>query len=183
MAKDKDKEAYYWNKFVNEGDRDAYEYIYRKYAQALFFFGLRYTSDRELLKDYIQDVFVKLYQYRTGLLVSENIHNYLFTALKNMLLNTHRDKKIQIDVEESEIMFVSEPSIEDKFIEDETELLRKAKVDTILGALPERQREAMYYKYIEEKKIEDIAKIMNMSKQSVSNILQRAMQKIKKSFK
>ena len=179
---DKSHEAAIWEKFIKEGDKDAYEYIYRKYAQPLFFYGLRYTSDRELIKDCVHDVFVKLDKNRKNLLLNDGIHNYLFTSLKNRLLNHFRDQKPQVAIEDCENSMVSENTVEDSYIEDEADTLRKAKVDTILGLLPARQRDAMYYRYIEEKSIEEVAKIMNMNKQSVSNILQRAIQKIKNEF-
>jgi RNA polymerase sigma factor (sigma-70 family) len=181
--KEKSSETAIWEKFIKENDREAYEYIYKKYVQPLFFYFLRFTTDRELIRDCIQDVFVKLYHHRSNLLLNDGIHYYLFTSLKNTLLNHFRDQKTQVAIEDCEPYLVSERTVEENFVEDETDSLRKAKVDTILGLLPARQRDAMRYRYIEEKKIEEIAKMMNMNRQSVSNLLQRAIQKIKTEYK
>ena len=49
-----------WEKLL-AGDEDACTYIYRKYIEELFSYGMRFTSDRELVKDCIQDLFVKIY--------------------------------------------------------------------------------------------------------------------------
>ena len=43
-------------------DEDFFDKLYSKYVQVLFVYGLQFTSDRELVKDCIQDVFVKLYE-------------------------------------------------------------------------------------------------------------------------
>ena len=49
-----------WKRFL-EGDSSAYSQIYNQTVQELFRYGLLYTSDRELVKDCIHDVFVKIY--------------------------------------------------------------------------------------------------------------------------
>ena len=55
-----------WKRFL-EGDSSAYSQIYNQTVQELFRYGLLYTSDRELVKDCIHDVFVKIYTNRAKL--------------------------------------------------------------------------------------------------------------------
>ena len=171
-----------WEAFIHNGDRKAFEHIYQKYASSLFVYGLRYTSDKEVIRDCVQDVFIKVHDNRHQLKVTENIGNYLFVSLKHALLNHFRDKKIQVEINDCESYIANERSTEDIFIEEEAGELRKIKVDAILSSLPPRQREAMYYKFIENKKHEEIAQIMDMNYQSVSNLIQRAIGSIKKKY-
>ena len=49
-----------WMSFKNGDDR-SFELIYRKYADALFRYGVQFTSNESLVKDAIHDVYVKLY--------------------------------------------------------------------------------------------------------------------------
>ena len=49
-----------WMSFKNGDDR-SFELIYRKYADALFRYGIQFTSNESLVKDAIHDVYVKLY--------------------------------------------------------------------------------------------------------------------------
>jgi DNA-directed RNA polymerase specialized sigma24 family protein len=60
---DKIAEKVLWEKFLL-GDDKAYALFYNKYIEELFSYGMRFTSDRELKKDCIQDVFVKIYSNR-----------------------------------------------------------------------------------------------------------------------
>ena len=55
-----------WKRFL-EGDSSAYTQIYNRTVQDLFRFGLLYTSDKELIKDCIHDVFVKIHMNRAKL--------------------------------------------------------------------------------------------------------------------
>lgn len=56
----------------------------------MFAFGSRFTTDREMLKDCIQDVFVKLYTRRENLGPIDNVDNYLFISLRNRIHDEFR---------------------------------------------------------------------------------------------
>ena len=49
-----------WRQFVS-GDNESYSWIYTTYVQILYRYGLRFTSDPEIIKDCIQEVFTSLY--------------------------------------------------------------------------------------------------------------------------
>ncbi|MDR2040054.1 MAG: sigma-70 family RNA polymerase sigma factor [Bacteroidales bacterium] len=174
-------ETLMWDAFIRRNDKKAYEYIYNRYVQSLFIYGLRYTSNKEVIKDCIQDVFIKIHDNRHKLKITDHIRFYLFVSLKNSLLNHFRDEKVQLEIGNYESL-IHESSTEEIYIEGEIIELRKAKADIILASLSDRQREAMYYKFIENKEHKEIAQIMDMNSQSVSNILQRSIQKIKKIY-
>jgi DNA-directed RNA polymerase specialized sigma24 family protein len=55
------------------GDDKAYALFYNNIFEELFSYGMRFTSDRELIKDCIQDVFVKIYSNRSTLGKTDNI--------------------------------------------------------------------------------------------------------------
>ena len=78
-----------WDRF-REGDDTAYSLIYKEYAHVMFSFGMRFTTDRELVKDCIQDIFVKLYSKRQQLNSTGSIKFYLLVAMKNELFNIFR---------------------------------------------------------------------------------------------
>ena len=60
--------------------------LYDKHVDNLFAFGSRFTNDREMIKDCIQDVFVKLYTKKSILDSVNNIDSYLYVSLKNRIL-------------------------------------------------------------------------------------------------
>jgi hypothetical protein len=49
------------------GDNGAFSFVYNKYASELFVYGTGLGFEREILKDAIQDVFVKMYMSKTQL--------------------------------------------------------------------------------------------------------------------
>lgn len=170
-----------WDNFLS-GDDKAYEHIYKKYVGDLFSYGMRFTSDRELLKDCMQDVFIKIYSNRSNLGQTTNIKLYLFMALKNTLFNVFQKDKSSYHIDTVEPVFTTEYSIEDRLIEDEQEEERKGKMKQILETLTPRQREVIYYRYVENMKIDEICKIMDMNYQSVQNLIQRSIKRVKNTF-
>ena len=75
-----------WQAFLSS-DKDAFAWLFEKYADAMYAYGSKMTSDTELIKDAIQDVFIKLYKNRQNLRKNVSVKGYLFVALKRTLLN------------------------------------------------------------------------------------------------
>lgn len=176
-------ETLLWDKF-REGDKAALSQIYTSNVQRLFQYGLALTSDRDLVKDCIHDLFVKLYNNRAMLSSTDNTFYYLSIALKNTIINVlNKNRNIDyLDVVEDTEDDDSE-SPESFFINKEENEKTSEMVEFILSKLTIRQREIIYYRYIEGKSIEEISLLTEMNSQSVSNVIQRSFNKIRFFFK
>lgn len=171
-----------WDKFLT-GDDKVYAFIYKKYVEELFSYGVQFTPDRELVRDCIQDVFVKIYSNRKNLKQTDNIKLYLFMALKNTLFNVFQKDKAFYHIDTIEPVFSVEYSIEDTLIADELEQEKKDKMLQILASLTPRQKEVIHYRYVEGMSLDSICKIMDMNYQSVQNLIQRSVKRVKDTFK
>lgn len=175
------EETLLWERFL-EGDDKAYVYFYKKYMECLFSYGMQFTSDRELVKDCIQDVFVKIYKNRSNLKRTDNVKLYLFIALKNTLFNIFQKDKKSYQIDTIEPVFSAEYTIEEQMIADEQEQERQDKMTFILESLTPRQKEVIYYRYVEGMSISEICKLMEMNYQSVQNLIQRSIKKVRSTF-
>lgn len=169
-----------WVNFIN-GNDDCFEVLYKKYADVLFRYGIQFTSNGDIVKDAIHDVFVKLYNDRQHLKAEANIKFYLFTCLKNRLYNLlKRDLFFdKIDLEEAEFL---DPGAEELVTNALSQKEMQRTVRFVLDLLTDRQREIIYYRYIEELSIEEIAALTEMNYQSVQNSIQRSLKKIRDSL-
>jgi RNA polymerase sigma factor (sigma-70 family) len=171
----------FWEKFLS-GDDGAYAYFYQKYVRILFAYGMRFTSDSELVKDCIHDVFVELYNRRSKLKHVEQIQAYLFISLKNELYTIFQKDKTVYHIDMIEPVFCIDYTAEDNLIAEEQEMEEKRKLRRILDTLTPRQKEAIYYRYIQGIELGEICKLMKINYQSLQNLIQRSIQKIKKTF-
>jgi len=169
------------NKFLL-GDDEAYAYFYQKYVRMLFSYGMRFTSDSELVKDCIQDVFVKLYNKRSNLKHVNHIQAYLFIALKNELYTYFQKDKSLYHIDVIEPIFSIDYTTEEYLIAKEEEIEAQNRIRQILDTLTPRQKEVIYYRYIQGMELNAICKLMQINYQSLQNLLQRSIQKVKKTF-
>ena len=180
-AKEKNSDQMIWESFLC-GDDEAYTYIYRQYSQALYAYGMHFTSDKGLVEDCIQDVFIKIFQNRKHLQSTDNIKLYLFIALKNKLFNVFRKDIKYYQIDSLEPVFTAEYTIEDEIIENEKEQFLNDKIIRMLDVLSPRQKEIIFYRFVEGLSYEEICQIMDMNYQSTQNLIQRSLKKLRTTF-
>lgn len=170
--------AEYLADFIN-GDTAAFSKLYNLHVNMLYNYGCKLTTDVELLKDCIQEVFIKIYNKRLELDTVANFKSYIIISLKNKLCDESRKRVNLSDVAVEDLDVLSSDNIEKDYIANEKEILDGVFVSKMLDQLSPRQRKAIILYYIEEKKYEDICAIMNMNYQSVRNLIHRGISKLR----
>ena len=161
------------------GNMAAFSQLYNLHINVLFNYGLKLTIDKELLKDCIHDIFVKLYTKKDELGTIDNLRSYLFISLKNKLCDELRRRMYMSDTAVEEVSISTPTDVEDDYMEEEQRKNEFSLVRRLLDQLSPRQREALTLYYIEERKYEDICEIMNMNYQSVRNLMHRGLTKLR----
>ncbi|MDN5286171.1 MAG: sigma-70 family polymerase sigma factor [Mucilaginibacter sp.] len=161
-----------WDLF-RDGDEVAYTRLIEKYSKPLFNYGYRICQDRDFLKDCIQDVFLELWNRRLRISPTPAVKWYLFKAVR---LRIFREQSKWSRGEElhDDYQFLVEFNIESKMITDLENVELSVKIKQILNTLPPRQKEILYFRFYENLDFDSISQIMDISKQSVHNLLQKA---------
>lgn len=162
-----------------KGNSEAFSFIYNKYIDELFAYGVGLGFDRETLKDAIQDVFVKFYVNKDQLKGVMQLKYYLFRMLKNRLLDIYKSLKREAKEEVTDLPFLIEPSVLDELEAMEERLALESEMKTLLGVLTDRQREAVYLRFIQEMEYEEIAELLNMTAPAVRKLITRAMKRMR----
>lgn len=169
-----------WRAFL-AGDRNAFAQLFEKYADAMYAYGRKMTADAELVKDTMQDVFVKLYDQRYRLKETECVKGYLLVVMKRALLNKFHERTMLPIEEDGEVQFEIELISQSEFEDDSSvyDEEMKLKLARALKELSSRQREAIYLYYIQEIPLTDLPEILGMNYQSTRNLLHRALTKLR----
>ena len=170
-----------WKLFL-EGDDQAYSWIYTHYIQVLYNYGLQITPDSEIVKDCIQDVFVKIYKAKKKLTVPQNPKVYLMIALKNNIYNTFNQERLQKNYAFSLYQTEEQLTVKNEFIDQEARHEEMNNIKRMMKILTPRQREVIYYRFIEELSYDDICQIMGLNYQSAYNLLQRSLKKKREAY-
>jgi RNA polymerase sigma-70 factor (family 1) len=81
---------------LKKGDKKAFENIYWMFRKPVYGMAFRYLKDHQLAEDAVQDVFFKLWVKRDTLNPDMPFEPFLFSILKNHVLNMIKIKKRRI---------------------------------------------------------------------------------------
>lgn len=169
-----------WQRFI-AGEVEAFDFLMSSQFRSLFRYGSKFSKDKEFVKDCIQDLFLGLWERRDNLGVDVAVRPYLMASLRRLM---HRkfDKKARLaedPFDGQEVDFDIEFSVEQEYIEQESTVVLTQKLKKLLDELPLRQKEVVYLKFYQELDRSQISEIMEISPQTVSNLLQIAIKHLK----
>ena len=179
----KEQEQTLWKDMIS-GNKKSFEDLYKQYFQALINYGFRITKNENLIEDAVQELFISIWNNRTNLSEVNEVKFYLFRSLKNRILRQLEkdifDKSDDIDVY---LDFLNSISEEQKKIDSEQFDANLETLQRAIAHLPIRQQEVINLKYYHDFTLDEIAKLMDVNKQSVSNLLFRSYAILRKHLK
>ena len=148
-------------KALKEGNQLAFSIVYKTYAAQTFSLAFKYLLNKELAEDAVQNLFLKLWLKKEEIDETKPINRYLFTMLKNDLLNTLRDSKKNIYLLEDCLSMVLE--LED---DSQNENLKQEQMNIIQQALEQlspQRRKVFEMKVSGKYSNQEIADKLNLS--------------------
>ena len=152
-----------------KGDNNAFSSIYNKYVDELFAYGIGLGFERETLKDAIQDTFFKFYTNKKQLEGVTHLKYYLFRMLKNRLFDIYKSSNKENIVDVTNLPFLIEPSVLDELVA----------IKNLLEILTDRQKEAVYLRFIQELEYEEVANLLDMTAPAVRKLISRAIKRMR----
>ncbi|MCW3467103.1 RNA polymerase sigma factor [Chitinophaga nivalis] len=148
----------YWEQ-IRQGDRESLFALHHNSYFHLLRFGLKTCGDHELVKDCVNQLFLQLWEKRTGLSPVTNVRAYLFTALRRLILDqlavdARTDAAVRKMAEEHEW---SELSYEEMMIRVQRDEELKQRLHHAMRQLTPRQIELVRLKFFEGLSYEQIA--------------------------
>ena len=170
-----------WMQRLQQNDEEALASLMKLYYDDLYNYAARFTKDDGLIKDCIQEVFISLWQRRetVGTILSPKY--YFLRSIKNKVLKSlHKNTRTTTSVlSQDEYDFLHEFSIERVIVEKQISEEKAEKLRKTLSLLSKRQKEIIYLKYYQYLDHGQIAELMNISSQSVYNLLHEAIYKLR----
>ncbi len=166
-----------WNAFKT-GDTAAFEQIYRMHSRHLLSYGKRLCPDHDQVQDAVQDVFVEIWKRRAALCDLSTIRFYLFRVLRNRLvkqMSDHTNPLLHPELIDDETDLFSIPPVDFMLTEQETTERVQQQLRHSIEGLPQRQREALTLAFYHQLSNSEIALIMSINTQSVTNHISRAL--------
>jgi RNA polymerase sigma-70 factor (ECF subfamily) len=169
-----------WNK-MKAGDEQSLSWLFAYFYSDLYFYGIKIFKLPDLVKDSIQDIFSRIWEKRETLGDVQNPKAYLIASLRRKLFqNIQSDypalhSGLPENEEQPEFSFETYDFLEK---EELSAQLRKALVQALTGLSP-KQRELIYLRFYHRLRYLEIARIMNVNEQTVKNLMQRTLAKLR----
>jgi RNA polymerase sigma factor (sigma-70 family) len=173
-----------WQAF-KMGDRAAFAELYRRYVKILYNYGSKFSADKALLEDAIQDLFSDLWRMKANLSDTDSVKFYLFRSLRRLIHKQIESESVFSDLninQNLEAIFAAEPAFEQIQIGKDTEDRLKKRLSQALATLPKRQYEALNLRFYEDFEHPQIADIMGVTEQSARNFVQKALHTLRQNF-
>ena len=84
-----------------DGDEDAFCELYATYKNRLLYFAMRFVKSRDFAEDIFQDAFTVIWQGRRFIDPNASFSSYLYTIMRNRILNQIRDMEKEDTLKES----------------------------------------------------------------------------------
>ena len=161
---------------VSEGSEPAFAELFNRHHQHLATFIYHLTTSRELAEEVVQDVFLKVWNSRQSLREIDNFRAWLFVISKHHALNCLR-KAVRDRIKHSE--WITHQSslnqVTETNVDERTALAARA-----IEQLSPQQKKVYILSRIGKLRYEEIARQLNLSRETVKSYLKLASSSISK---
>lgn len=158
---------------LKSGDRKAFAEIYNRYKFILHHHAWNKIRNKEEAQDTIQEVFSMIWSKRETINIGSNLSGYLYSCVRNHLLNMI----VRKDVQNKYITSIRNFSEAGPVITDHRvrENMLKEVIDKEIADLPPRMREVFELSRKQHLSHKEIAEIMGTSEQTVKKQMTNAL--------
>lgn len=159
---------------VNTGDQEAFEAIYRYYADTIYRFLWRRTKSPDVAADLTQETFIRMWRKNDTLDPNRGVKAFLFQIARNLSID-HLRAQVRVDTEEIDPALAAPEK-------DPLAFDTKHRISGAIQKLPENQRLAFSLSRFEGLTYAEIADTMNISVKTVEVHIGRALRKLRNSL-
>lgn len=162
---------------LKNGSESAFREIYDRYWLHIFHFASLYISNKEEVREIVQDVFIKLWESKHFLKEDENFKGYLFIITRNHIFNKSKSTYFNHDFYQITIDNALEYSYR---IEDELDAKELEKhINILISEMPPQRQAVFTMSRKLYKTYKEIATELGISEKTVERHVNEAIRYIK----
>ncbi|CAN5394412.1 hypothetical protein BH23BAC3_BH23BAC3_20210 [soil metagenome] len=173
-------DEYLWKDFLN-GRQEALGELFLRYYTRLYNYGMKLMHSDDMVKDGIQELFLKLWNNRESVDHAQCVEFYLLFSLRRILFEQKKRSKAihRRDQKYMNMNSDSLQSIEENIVAEELESERYRHFKKAMKLLTGRQKEVLYLRLQHGLTNKEIAMLLNLSDQSIKNYIYEAIKQLR----
>lgn len=169
-----------WQLFISKGNEEAFSLLYFYHYDMMYYCGLKYVSDIQIIEDSIQNVFIYLLKNRQRLKPVVNVKGYLLKSFRRQLfLDLKKRNRNSPHDKLGETKFDYFNSTEQDYLDEEELNEMQIALKNCITKLSAKQQEIIYLRYDCELSYEEISKILEISVDSCYKSIYRSIKTLK----
>lgn len=179
-----------WIKEFQQGNAEAFSNILKRYKKPVIYFAYHFLGNQNDAEDAAQEILMKVYRALPAFTPTGKLSTWIFTIASHHCQNLNRKKKLlSILSLDALISTKKEDEISSSFTqkidpEKNSELhIMQSEIHHALLKLPGNQRTAIILSKFENRSLEEIAAVLNVSPGSVKQLIFRAKLKLRNYLK
>src|SRR5665648_922355 len=150
-----------WVTSLKDGNRNAFNHIFKEYNQRLYYFSLGYLKSDKDAEEIVQETFLKLWERRSFLNPELSFHAYLFkiafSFIQKRLIKKVKDEEFKNDLADELVNFDDHTSnlLNYHFLLEHIHLL--------IVKLPPRQKQILELRKLDGYTSVEISEMLNLS--------------------
>lgn len=172
--------AFYMSLVDEVCQKTTLEFIYHQYKNQMFRLARSILENDPDAEDAVHDVFVRIATRHMDAVCTisqpNDLRNYLLKATKNTCLNYKRRREIPVDP--ADAVFSGAPLSDDAFVDMICARVQKEQLLCALASLPALYRDVLYFRFVLEFSVSEIAKMNAIKTDTVRKQLLRGKGKL-----
>jgi RNA polymerase sigma-70 factor (ECF subfamily) len=158
---------------INEGDEAAFEALYYRHRDWVVNLAHRWTEDRELAFDVLQETFFYFARKFPGFRLTGKLQTFLFPVVRNLSLTALRkSKRYRTGDEGNQLEEMPAAAQEAGGAEQ---------LGAVVASLPVEQRDVLLLRFVDDLSLEEISETLGIPPGTVKSRLHNALEALRKS--
>jgi len=167
---------------LKTNDRNAFEYIFRKYNGKIYHFAQATLYDKSLAEDITQNVFLAVWEHRKEIVPEKNFQAYLYTIARNLVYRETEKRLLAFrHKEEVNNGYFNEEDFSTEKIIDARSL--EEMIFQLVDKLPEARRKIFLLHFTNDLSNKEIATRLSISEENVEMQVRRSLDYLRKQLK
>lgn len=157
---------------LNAGEVAAFEALYRRYRDWVVNLAFRFTRDRELALDVLQDTFLYVLKKFPGFELHSNMKTFLYPVVRNLAISAQsRSRRVSMGEESTRRLAArSDPEAAE----------RRRQLAEVVNRLPPGQREVLILRFVDDLPLAAIATALGVPIGTVKSRLHAALEGLRR---
>ncbi|WP_443936570.1 RNA polymerase sigma-70 factor [Pedobacter sp. MW01-1-1] len=154
-------------------DAAAFTVIYHRYFDILYYHACEKLKDKDEAQDILHELFAQLWKNRLSLTITSKLSSYLYTAVKNRVLDFISHEQVKERYIDSLQLYINNGNCVTDYRIREKQL--KLMIEEGISCLPEKMQEVFKLSRYEHLSNKEIATKLNISEETVKKQVKNAL--------